>query len=450
MTEIDASSSSDFGFEPITQESCRFCLRSCDQSTPDFTERHIQLYRDVTDFVISTENCIPTKVCRRCDLLLQGFIIFRERAAKVEETLLQNELTIKTEKYEAPDFEDHMSSNGEFTIELKQKATTFNPSDDDESGFPDLEFPNPEPEKKQTKNDEPRIHRCGFCHFFTWDVTDMKKHKKAMHPNVWYYCDLCEDKTKLPTKVELRAHFFVAHHIAITEDLTCKICNNGKKYISKYGLNYHIEMIHNQQKVHCEICDRYFNPNSFKYHFKREHETESLVEMCQHCGKRFVLKSDLRLHIQRHHTNREGWNHKCHLCPRKFFERGALKRHLLVHNPQPQTCTVCGKSYNSRYMQLHMNTHTKDGYDCPKCGHQFAASVALRQHITAHHPEVPLPPSGTVLKHFDWESLLNPIKSEHWLKVLWEYSLLDLPYILVCKTKFCTKIWLSKPHSSYT
>lgn len=60
-----------------------------------------------------------------------------------------------------------------------------------------------------------------------------------------------------------------------------------------------------------------------------------------------------------------------------------------------------------RYLQLHLNTHEKSGYDCPACSDKFADSKMLRCHIQKHHPEIRLPPSGTILKNFNWKKIMQ-------------------------------------------
>jgi hypothetical protein len=73
----------------------------------------------------------------------------------------------------------------------------------------------------------------------------------------------------------------------------CSICDT---YVT--NVRRHIERVHEQQRVQCEVCHASVKKDCLKSHKNRKHGPASPVE-CDHCTKLFKSASSLREHLTR-------------------------------------------------------------------------------------------------------------------------------------------------------
>ncbi|XP_026871991.2 zinc finger and BTB domain-containing protein 47 isoform X1 [Electrophorus electricus] len=145
-----------------------------------------------------------------------------------------------------------------------------------------------------------------------------------------------------------------------------------------------------EEKQHypCKKCPRIFN-NRW-YLEKHANVTHNRMQICNKCGKRFLLESELLLH---HQTNCEK-NIQCVMCGKVFKKLWSLHEHnKIVHGYAEKkfSCEICEKKfYTMAHVRKHMVAHTKDmPFTCETCGKSFKRSMSLKVHSLQHSGEKP-------------------------------------------------------------
>ncbi|KAJ8418777.1 hypothetical protein AAFF_G00002760 [Aldrovandia affinis] len=145
-----------------------------------------------------------------------------------------------------------------------------------------------------------------------------------------------------------------------------------------------------EEKQHfpCKKCPRIFN-NRW-YLEKHMNVTHNRMQICDKCGKRFLLESELLLH---HQTDCEK-NIQCVTCGKGFKKLWSLHEHnKIVHGYAEKkfSCENCEKKfYTMAHVRKHMVAHTKDmPFTCETCGKSFKRSMSLKVHSLQHSGEKP-------------------------------------------------------------
>ena len=180
-----------------------------------------------------------------------------------------------------------------------------------------------------------------------------------------------QDDTEKVKKGSLKTKSYVLRKPEVKRSFKCSECDVVKLTIQQ--LNEHHRRTHNPQM--CGICNRTFalassltrhmyeheekrfNCDSCDYssHFESELESHKIVHrknpshQCMHanCGRWFMRKWDLTLHLQTH----EGKEHKCDYdgCTVTTTTKKQLKEHLKRHTDDfPYECKICHKSFRYR------------------------------------------------------------------------------------------------------
>ncbi|XP_017076649.1 zinc finger protein 84 [Drosophila eugracilis] len=163
---------------------------------------------------------------------------------------------------------------------------------------------------------------------------------RSLHP-----CPECEKK--FTRNFQLKLHMIAVHGKGEMR-YQCEEC--GKSFASRHSLRYHVKSVHSTERPFaCQHCDRRFILRTQLLSHLRTHTGESKPRIfeCQRCSKNWPTKSDLRTHMRSHNPNMER-PFKCDRCSKAFFTRGHLNSHLLVHTGEkPFACDYCDKCYQS-------------------------------------------------------------------------------------------------------
>uniref|UniRef100_A0A672PA95 Zinc finger protein 652-like n=1 Tax=Sinocyclocheilus grahami TaxID=75366 RepID=A0A672PA95_SINGR len=143
-----------------------------------------------------------------------------------------------------------------------------------------------------------------------------------------------------------------------------------------------------KETLACEKCPRVFNTRW--YLEKHMNVTHRRMQICDKCGKKFVLESELALHQQ---TDCEK-NIQCVSCSKSFKKLWSLHEHIkIVHGfaEKKFACEICEKKfYTMAHVRKHMVAHTKDmPFTCETCGKSFKRSMSLKVHSLQHSGEKP-------------------------------------------------------------
>lgn len=105
---------------------------------------------------------------------------------------------------------------------------------------------------------------------------------------------------------------------------------------------------------------------------------------CDVCGKEFISKSHLEIHMYIHAGTKP---YTCMTCNKSFTLRSKLNRHKLLHSTsKPYICQQCGKSFRSKEsLKIHTFVHSGEKpYKCTQCSAQFNNSSNLNKHLVTH------------------------------------------------------------------
>lgn len=163
---------------------------------------------------------------------------------------------------------------------------------------------------------------------------------------------------------------------------------------SEKFLDYHKKMRHEKQELlfECEMCDKKFPlKGQLNVHVNRKHLRIVLEKRfpCTQCDRSFVYKANLYEHTISVHTPNPT-QLLCHLCPRTYVTKNKLNMHISKsHGPKTFKCTYegCTKAFvANRKLKIHMLIHNDlKKYQCPKCSLSSNHINFIKRHNEAHH-----------------------------------------------------------------
>ena len=106
-------------------------------------------------------------------------------------------------------------------------------------------------------------------------------------------------------------------------------------------------------------------------------KTNKKAYRCSVCGKRFLHKRDLTVHM-RIHTREKPFS--CFESGKRFTQISSLTKHMRIHTgDKPFSCSECGKRFKEKWKLIqHMRIHTGDKpFSCSECGKRFTQKIGL-------------------------------------------------------------------------
>ena len=160
----------------------------------------------------------------------------------------------------------------------------------------------------------------------------------------------------------------------------CQLCNVKKRSAS--SLNDHHRRRHEAQM--CGVCGKVFELASFLTHHMYSHDVRRYY--CDKCEFHSHFESKVTKHKITHHTNP---SHQCMYkgCGRWFMRKADLVLHVETHTNNVVRCSKCDYSTTlNKYLKEHMKSHSKNlPYECNICGKKFLWHSGVKAHKEKEH-----------------------------------------------------------------
>ena len=178
--------------------------------------------------------------------------------------------------------------------------------------------------------------KCDICDFGCDDDDDLVIHRQDKHYIIAerkHQCDKCDFKGS--TLKNLEKHMISQHDFK--KLYNCAICSKSFNHSS--SLSNHKKRVHGNKDYKCDMCDYVTSTNAYLSVHKEAVHEKVRDKVCPHCGKTFVLKSVLSLHIKNIHQGKrkEVW---CDICKKTCVTYTDLSAHMRNHHKEIPLNTI--------------------------------------------------------------------------------------------------------------
>ena len=220
----------------------------------------------------------------------------------------------------------------------------------------------------------------GFVSF----IEHVAAHKLGSTEIICLKCEMKFDKIST-----LKLHLKKNHP---RSEVICPEC--GEKFASVKYLNRHAKKHQEKSEVICPECGekfasiKYLNRHAKKHQEKSE-EKEDKLYVCNLCGVQFPKYATLHYHMRTGHRDPYAEVLACEHCGKKFTIRSNLTSHQQLHYPPTLPCQLCGTLFhNAKYLKLHINkVHTdmsQRRHQCEQCPKAFDSKRQMSDHMNMH------------------------------------------------------------------
>ncbi len=269
--------------------------------------------------------------------------------------------------------------------------------------------------KKKSLNNHVRIHlleeaHCDKCMKTFISKESLRNHRRLVHPEKSYSCDICQKN--FSTNGNLCNHKKAHDEVHLIQ---CDVCQ--KKFTNTNIKRHIISCRRKEMKIKIKTKKRKSSTKSTPL-IQCESESQSDEEPidvskeglynCQHCNKKFKIKSSVERHVIRIHKYKQGESFrlvdkvikpkkvdinatKCLHCDKTFSNTSNMTNHLKkIHNTNKNKVEhekLDRFSYKDSFMIFddEVSPSTNREAKCAQCGHLFQDAYSLQKHISTIH-----------------------------------------------------------------
>ena len=197
--------------------------------------------------------------------------------------------------------------------------------------------------------------------------------------NAQIACLVCN---KLLKKEYLREH--LRQHTG-ERPFACKLCD--KAFVARLSLRRHLMCHFGLLDRNCGICGKQFKKtDQYKSHMQEHiNKDKGQCHMCEICGMVFPLEKQVVHHMKRHGERKFSCPYKG--CTWKFVLQSELKVHIYSHTGEKKyLCDTCGNGFATKTRLIrHARTHTQErNYHCEHCSYKAGSRTHLHRHTRIH------------------------------------------------------------------
>lgn len=165
------------------------------------------------------------------------------------------------------------------------------------------------------------------------------------------------------------------------------MCARFFKCSKSYERHYQVEHTNIDQRVQCDLCQKWFKHlDTLKDHIRRHYAASAT---CKYCGRVSSNKKSLRLHIRNVHADIDSSvktknEFPCTVCEKIFKKKQTLR----VSIEASRSIQLLSSMKWALLFQEHMTLHTGEAYlyTCTFCSKTFRSSANMYAHRKRNHP----------------------------------------------------------------
>lgn len=198
-----------------------------------------------------------------------------------------------------------------------------------------------------------------------------------------FHCTQCD--RGYHRRQHLQRHIAEAHQNQprLEQPLSCDHCQ--RQFITAWGLRRHQVRSRRIRQYRCEICEKsFFNLNDLEHHSLKHQRFKCVIPSCPWLAHQFNW-AFYNKHMIKYHSD----PYECEHCGEKFLLKPQIRLHVAKHMPK-FTCTQpgCDKTFVfHRNMVKHIRVgHGERNYKCKiiGCDWKFKYKISYDRHISAH------------------------------------------------------------------